>query len=144
METLAERLRIARRRLGMSQGELGAAAGLSQAAVSRLEHGGGAPPTDTLARLAAALGVEPGWLSDVAGGASPRRAAHPSRDDASRATGHDAFGAMTRLEALAEYRELRDRWLRGEARPGDPRRRRLLRAVLERTGGVPRELRWRR
>jgi hypothetical protein len=48
------------------------------------------------------------------------------------------------LQALAEYRELLDRWRRGEAQPGDPRRRRALRALLEQTGGVPYELRWRR
>ena len=55
MGTLGERLRVARRRLGMSQGELGAAVGISQPAISRLEYGGGLPPPDTLARLGGEL-----------------------------------------------------------------------------------------
>ncbi len=48
----------------------------------------------------------------------------------------------TRLQALALYAELRERWLRGETQPGDRGRHVALRAVLERTGGVPHELRW--
>jgi hypothetical protein len=58
-------------------------------------------------------------------------------DDLGAAARYDA-----RLGALAEYAELRRRWLRGEAQPGDLKRRRAARAVLDRTGGIPHELRW--
>jgi transcriptional regulator with XRE-family HTH domain len=143
--TLGERLRAARRRLGMSQGELGAAAGLSQTAVSRLEHGGvAAPPREAVDRLAAALGVAPGWLLGTGEAATTRPATPAAGLAPGRAAGTEASGAGSRLQALAEYRELLDRWRRGEAQPGDPRRRRALRALLEQTGGVPGELRWRR
>lgn len=47
-----------------------------------------------------------------------------------------------RLRALGEYAELRDRWFARRDRPGDRPRRIALRAVLERTGGVPPELHW--
>jgi transcriptional regulator with XRE-family HTH domain len=132
--TLGERLRVARQRLGMSQEELGMAAGLSQPAVSRLEYGGAPPSQETLGRLAVALGVELAWLQGRAEGRlAPAGGMLPG-----------GTGQMTRLEALAEYRDLLERWRRDEALPSDPRRRRALREVLERTGGVPPELRWRR
>ncbi len=108
--TLGERLRAARRRLGMSQDELGAVVGVSQPAISRLEYGSSPPERDTIARLAAALGVAPEWLLGTA-------AAAPNAS-----TNRDEFGSMTRLQALAEYRELLDRRSAGEALPGDPRR----------------------
>lgn len=47
-----------------------------------------------------------------------------------------------RLRALAEYAELRRRWLLRGDRPGDQRRRGVLRVILERTGGVPDALHW--
>jgi hypothetical protein len=47
-----------------------------------------------------------------------------------------------RLRALAEYAELRRRWLRGEDQPGDHKRRIALWRLLDRTGGVPDALRW--
>lgn len=43
---------------GMSQGELARAAGMTQPAVSRVERGEANPRLQTIARLAAALGVE--------------------------------------------------------------------------------------
>lgn len=47
-----------------------------------------------------------------------------------------------RLGALAEYAELRRRWLAGERRPGDHQRRMALARLLNQTGGIPHELRW--
>jgi hypothetical protein len=47
-----------------------------------------------------------------------------------------------RLRALSEYAELRNRWLLGKDQPGDRKRRPPLRAILERTGGVPETLQW--
>lgn len=49
-----------------------------------------------------------------------------------------------RLAALAEYAEIRARWLAGSGRPEDHRRRIALGRLLDRTGGVPHELRWSR
>ena len=50
--------------------------------------------------------------------------------------------ALTRTEAMALYLELRDRQLQGGDGPGDARRRLVLGRILERTGGLPRQLRW--
>jgi hypothetical protein len=47
-----------------------------------------------------------------------------------------------RLRALAEDAALRHRWLLGRDQPGDRQRRTALRAILERTGGVPDALYW--
>jgi hypothetical protein len=47
-----------------------------------------------------------------------------------------------RLGALTEFAEIRGRWLQGEPLPGDHPRRVVLRAMLERTGGIPHELLW--
>ena len=47
-----------------------------------------------------------------------------------------------RLRSMAEYAELRNRWLMGNDRPGDRQRRAVLRAILKRTGGIPNELTW--
>ena len=52
---------------------------------------------------------------------------------------HDAeeTSFATRLAALSEYREIRERRRRGERRPGDYERHAQLRDHLERTGGIP-------
>jgi hypothetical protein len=47
-----------------------------------------------------------------------------------------------RLGALAEYAEIRNRWQRNAPLPGDHPRRVALRVILDRTGGIPDELRW--
>ena len=52
----AELLRVARRRSGLSQAELGARAGTSQPVISAYEHGRRDPTTRTLRRLVAAAG----------------------------------------------------------------------------------------
>ncbi|MBI1814479.1 MAG: helix-turn-helix transcriptional regulator [Deltaproteobacteria bacterium] len=55
---LAERVRQARERLGITQAELAARIGSTQPAVARLESGGSTPSLATLHRIAAALGLE--------------------------------------------------------------------------------------
>lgn len=55
---LAERLRQARERLGVTQAELAARIGSTQPAIARLEAGGVSPSLVTLRRIAAALGLE--------------------------------------------------------------------------------------
>ena len=51
-------LLVARKRIGLSQKELGEKAGLGQGDVSRIESADWLPPTDVRQRLAEALGVE--------------------------------------------------------------------------------------
>ncbi len=55
---LAERVRQARERVGLTQAELAARIGSTQPAVARLEAGGNTPSFATLRRIAAALGFE--------------------------------------------------------------------------------------
>jgi len=55
---LAERVRQARERLGITQAELAQRIGSTQPAMARLEAGGSTPSFDTLRRIAAALGLE--------------------------------------------------------------------------------------
>lgn len=58
----SRRIAQARLRAGMSQARLGAAIGASQSAVGDYETGAREPNFATLARIGAALGVEPAWL----------------------------------------------------------------------------------
>lgn len=58
MDTAAALLRAARRRVGMSQVELGRRAGVSQSVVSAYESGARQPSVPTLARLIAVTGFE--------------------------------------------------------------------------------------
>jgi len=55
---LAQRVRRARERLGMTQAELASRLGSTQPAVARLEAGGVTPSLATLRRIADALGLE--------------------------------------------------------------------------------------
>ena len=55
---LAERIRSAREKLGITQAQLAARIGSTQPAVARLEAGGVSPSLDTLHRVAEALGLE--------------------------------------------------------------------------------------
>lgn len=55
---LAERVREARERRGITQAGLATRIGSTQPAIARLEAGGITPSFDTLRRIAAALGLE--------------------------------------------------------------------------------------
>lgn len=59
-----ENLKRARRKRGLSQEELGLAAGLDGAVISRIEAGQREPRVKNIARIAAALGVPVGRLFD--------------------------------------------------------------------------------
>jgi hypothetical protein len=50
--------------------------------------------------------------------------------------------SAARLRALAEYAELRNRWILRLDQPGDRKRCQVCRAILEGTGGVPEALTW--
>jgi DNA-binding XRE family transcriptional regulator len=61
-ETLGARVRAARKARGLTQAQLGAAAGFDQAVISKLERGRHEPRIDTLSRIAEALGTSVGSL----------------------------------------------------------------------------------
>ncbi len=61
--TMQNRIREARRRIGLTQGELGAMIGRSAMFVSDLEHGKTKPGSEMIAALASALGVREAWLA---------------------------------------------------------------------------------
>lgn len=55
---LGNRIRVLREEEGLSQAQLAARAGTSQAAIARLEAGGVEPRLSTLTRISRALGAE--------------------------------------------------------------------------------------
>jgi ribosome-binding protein aMBF1 (putative translation factor) len=55
---LAEQVRTARERLGITQAELASRIGSTQPAIARLEAGGVMPTLDTLRRIASALSLD--------------------------------------------------------------------------------------
>lgn len=61
MDTLAERLKFARKKRGLTQEQLSDAAGVAQSDISKLERGD-SQKTTSLIRLAKALGCNPEWL----------------------------------------------------------------------------------
>lgn len=65
------RIRRARRALGLSQAALGAAVGIDQPRVSRLEKGVTVVSADLLRRLAGALGVSVDWLLSLSADGGP-------------------------------------------------------------------------
>jgi transcriptional regulator with XRE-family HTH domain len=62
MTKLKLRLKELREARFLTQRELGAKAGVQYSTISRLEHGTNRPNFQTIKKLAAALGVEPGEL----------------------------------------------------------------------------------
>jgi transcriptional regulator with XRE-family HTH domain len=78
VETLGKRIVYARKRKGWSQNKLEEEAGLSLGMVSRAEHDRRAPTTETVGKLATALGVRVEWLLS---GTPPMEPEEPSVDD---------------------------------------------------------------
>jgi transcriptional regulator with XRE-family HTH domain len=62
MEQIGPRIRDARERAVLSQGELAVKAGISQNALSQIETGKSQPRMSTIRKVAEALGIEPGRL----------------------------------------------------------------------------------
>ncbi len=60
--TLAERVAIARNRLGISRSELARRTGLTPAAVWQIEHGDRTPSVPSLLKLVEALEISADWL----------------------------------------------------------------------------------
>ncbi len=58
-------LRALRKRAGLTQQELAAAAGVSQGFIADIEAGAKKPGGDTLERLSKALKIEPSWLAAI-------------------------------------------------------------------------------
>jgi transcriptional regulator with XRE-family HTH domain len=87
VKTLGERVKYARELRGWSQNQLDKRAGFSVGRVSRIERNERAPSADTLAKLAATLGVRADWILS---GLPPMEAASvepdpvPNRAEAAR------------------------------------------------------------
>jgi transcriptional regulator with XRE-family HTH domain len=64
METIGERIRRARERAVLNQGELAEAAGLNRSSLSMIENGRKHPRMTTIRAIAHALGIPPGELVD--------------------------------------------------------------------------------
>lgn len=62
-QLIGERLYLARTKRDMTMDQLSAKAGISQPNISRLESGRHDPSASTIAKLAAALSVDPCWLA---------------------------------------------------------------------------------
>ena len=61
-QSIAERLRELREERGLSQSALARRANLTPAAINRIEMGKRSPTSETIGKLAAGLGVQPGEL----------------------------------------------------------------------------------
>ena len=61
---LGDRLRLVRESVGMSQDELGHAAGVGRATIARIESGKGNPRRATLIAISFATGVSLEWLEN--------------------------------------------------------------------------------
>ena len=106
---VATELRAARERAGLTQGELGARAGTSQATISAYESGAKEPSVATLSRLLAATGARLTVQPDAA----PVR--EPSRAELARA-GATLADVITLAEALPVRHSPRLRYPRLDGR----------------------------
>jgi transcriptional regulator with XRE-family HTH domain len=62
MDTIGDRVRIARLARAMSQADLAAATGIMRATISRIESNKAEARPSTIRKLAEATGADPGWL----------------------------------------------------------------------------------
>lgn len=96
VRNIADRLKWAREKKGLSQPQLAAAAGVSPGTIGNIESGHRKQPRELLA-IAAALGVEAQWLKDGVGPVERR-----SADDAPSASNlpENAFPFRPRLQRV--------------------------------------------
>lgn len=106
MNTPGERIRHARELKGWSRNRLDAEAGLSQGVTSRLERNERAGMGDTIAKMAAALGVRSDWIlsgtTPMEAEAVPVQDAVPRRAEAARLAREDGVYEAAVLAVLAE------------------------------------------
>lgn len=62
MDSIGERVRIARLARAMTQDDLAEATGIMKATISRIENNKAVARPSTIRKLAAATGADPGWL----------------------------------------------------------------------------------
>ena len=74
---IPERFTAIRQRTGMSARRISLDAGLSNSVAAAVERGAKSAPLSTIERLAAALGVPPGWLAYGYEGSEPFRERYP-------------------------------------------------------------------
>ncbi len=74
---LPERFQLTRGKAGLSLRSISSLASLSNIVAGTVERGSNIPALDTLERLAAALGVSPGWLAYGYEGSEPFRERYP-------------------------------------------------------------------
>ena len=74
---IPERFTAIRQRTGMSARRISLDAGLSNSVAAAVERGAKSAPLSTIERLAAALGVSPGWLAYGYEGSEPFRERYP-------------------------------------------------------------------
>lgn len=103
VNSIQDRLRYARQRLGMTQRELGRKAGVGQSAISNLESGLRSVPREIVA-IAKALAVDPEWLLSGKGNspleAPTRQAAEIPPTQMTRQQYSDAASRETFLQSL--------------------------------------------
>ncbi len=90
MNTIGDRVRVARKNKGMTQGQLAAAVGIAQPTLSNLEKGKHAE-TVKIVEIAKTLGVRPAWLSS---GAGPMLEGEACALDANVSPGPDIRGML--------------------------------------------------
>jgi len=74
---VTHRFKLTRERTSLSMRQIAISSGLNESAAFSLERDGRVPALDTLERLAAALGVPPGWLAYGYEGSEPFRERYP-------------------------------------------------------------------
>ena len=77
-QTIASRIRSTRKAHGLTQAEIARRTGMHRPNIARIERGRQTPSTDTVARLASAIGCE---MADLLDGAVPVQKFRPSAVD---------------------------------------------------------------
>jgi transcriptional regulator with XRE-family HTH domain len=103
---LGERIKSAREKMGLTQGQVAKILGISRGAVGQWEIGLGAPATERLGMLSGYLGVSLDWLLDNAEQAGGPGAAGAAAQGATMEGAAMAGAAMHDLLLLEEARQL--------------------------------------